>query len=146
MKKLAVVLLVAVLALALAWGGYALWAQVEERRIVAAADELQVPGDWTRTSTLTVPPRLFCVDGACPRVQRDYRAPDGLSTAAFADLFTASGWQLTLESACEPRRNGAEMLASCSAFGSVRGYQVVVYYRSSSAKPGSAVLSVHIQQ
>ena len=146
MKKLVVSLSVVLLSAALAWGGYALWAEGEKRRIVTVADELQVPEEWTRISDLTVPPRLFCVGGACPLVQRVYRAPDNLSTSAFRYLFSSSGWELTLESACEPRPNGGEMLASCSAFGSVQGYDVVAYYRSTSAKPGSAVLSVHSQK
>ena len=133
--------------------GIALWSQDGARHISAAADQFRVPEGWVVLSERVEAPDLVCFGGnPCPSLRRQWRAPTDMTASEISKLIASSGWNLKLETSCEPRSRphssglGPVVLEqSCSADGQVDGYAARLYYDSSSANPAMGTLTLSLR-
>jgi hypothetical protein len=118
----------------------------EGNEAVDVANQLTLPSQWPLVSEVVEPDRVICLgDNPCPSISRRWRAPDNISTDGLFMILMSSGWNLRIDGSCEPRPNGPTTFRSCSARGQVEGFNVIVSYDSSEAKPAASTLTLNVR-
>ena len=104
--------------------------------MVAVADEMVVPDDWTLIGERIESEKFICLNAnPCPSLHRRWQADRELSEIDLHIIAATAGWSFRLNHDCVRRDGAFGNTTLCSATGSQDGYEYS--FRINSPEPGA---------
>lgn len=119
--------------------------QGSTKDIEAVADGFVVPNGWSKTQDRIVPPKIICLEGSCPQMQRSWWV--GKIEQPQFDQFLKSNQNITMSaSRCLDDNGSTGQITKCSSTANTEKYHIRAVVATDTSIQNGDSISISIEK